>query len=159
MSNELSPAERIEALFKIANFHLERLKARQVLEFRLSFGLWAVLIASLIYVDRATTPLVRALLLFLLLFHAVWVFPINWRNYHEVTRAYFYRDATETIARGEEVDLGDAPKGWDESSVRHQRKIRKQVFSSTLVWFQIGVTFLLVMANIFLPGADLIRRD
>jgi len=93
----------------------------------------------------------------MLTLHAIWIFLVNLRNFHEVTRAYFYRDCSEKILNSSAFDFSSSPKGWNQSNQVERSKIKVEVIKSPLVWFQFAITMLLVVLIIWLPKTGLLH--
>jgi hypothetical protein len=155
MPKILEMSEKIENLMKISDFHMSRFRDRQIMEWRVTFGFWAVLSASLIYIKNGL-PFYGIFVLFLLFtLHASWIFAVNFRSFHEISRSYFYRDCAESILRSGRCDLDIAPKGWVASSPDQRKKIRHEVWRAPLVWFQVLVTGILSFLVFWLPHAGI----
>ena len=119
--------------------------------------------ASLIYIKAEPPPCGIAILIALAVFHGVWIFTVSTRNFHDLRRAYFYRDRAKdvlTFASGDPAtELAKELGAWTKETPAYRREIRLEVMRNTLAWFPLVVTVILVILVIWLPQSGLLKTE
>ena len=147
--SEFTDKEKFEAILGMCEHHVERFRLRQAHEWKITFGFWALLITSLVYIRDELPFELKAVISLMAAGHILWLFLMNVRNYHELRRAYFYRDWAESILLPTDFDTSKRVPSWTEMSDEMKREIRREVIKAPFVALQVGVTIILVYLNIF----------
>ncbi|MGH6735095.1 MAG: hypothetical protein ACRECX_03315 [Methyloceanibacter sp.] len=82
----MEPKEKFDALMQIANFAVARCDGRRQYEWKLTFGVWALLSATLIYVKADAFPLVFGFAVLVL--YGAWLQAILKRNQNDTVIAW-----------------------------------------------------------------------
>lgn len=141
-TNAMSRNEQFEALMALAEFHLSRWRTKNATEWRVAFAIWAVLLASPIYVRTRPPEMLLAVALsaFAFLYCYFWAFSIARKNHFEVYRAFEYKNAAQNVLSGQPIPETVGNRQWNELSPEEVKYFTRAVARSPGFWFQIATT-------------------
>lgn len=116
-SDPMDAAARFDAVMKLADYRMQRIRDRRENEWKVTLGLWALLAGSPIYVTKAPSPWVvgGVLLLVWLIFTVLWLLPLM--KAHAVDSSAMFRHyANAAVIAGEPRPAEAKLKWWETRS-------------------------------------------
>ena len=141
-SKGMGQREQFESLMELAEFHLSRWRTKNATEWRVAFAVWAVLLASPIYVRNRPPEILLAVTLaaFAFLYCYFWAFSIARKNHFEVYRAFEYKNAAQGVLSGKPIPGSVGDRQWNELSAEEAKGFTRAVAQSPAFWFQVATT-------------------
>jgi hypothetical protein len=120
-SEEMTQKERFDSYMKLAEFRALRWSARQQTEWRLSLGLWALMITA-IYSSKTRPPEIPLIVFLLVIFalHTVYASLFVSRSRQDMDIAFFYLESAERCISQAAPDPRERPVPLREQSRKKQ---------------------------------------
>jgi succinate dehydrogenase hydrophobic anchor subunit len=156
----MSSKEKFDALMKLSEFRVARWNVRQGIEWKISYGFWALLAASPLYVRNRPNDfwLAAILVTVLVLYIILWIWQIWNRNSADVKKSFEYANAAIGVLQGKTDAMNLIVPGTEEKWLEATDILNcgnwKEFFSlrSWAVWFQIATAVTLAIFSFHFIG-------
>lgn len=151
--------DRCDTLLKLVEHRFQRRLERSQYEWKLSFGVWALIVSSTIYFNKPPPEWLLVLgLTMIFLFHSLFVLEVRNRNRLDTEMAFYYIDLCEEMLS----ILPGTPriKPDYERSMSWKPSVMFRLFWTDFWWtgIEIAITLLLSLSSYWLIGTIELRK-